>query len=169
MYSKNGFTLVEILLVISLLGLIASVFISSNMTGYKVFVFSSSQVNLQHYSRIISNRIAGYIREAKELEFNLANGDLISIILSNDLNKERNYEGIAFGLVNEQVYYRKKRVNGNWGYRNTFSHDEQLKIKDLTFSYLEDQEIVVMDISIKNQDLAQKYSFSERFFLRNEI
>jgi len=83
MRDKNGFTLIEIILAIAIIGLIITALFNINMAGFNFLNYNQDRVELQNQARLITTNLEKYIRNgvfAKEIY----NKKALVIITPND-------------------------------------------------------------------------------------
>ena len=96
--NKDGFTLIELILVIAIIGIIASFLGSPLITGFNFFQMDINNINVQEDLRFTSNMIITYSKFAKSISLiNSAPGSYASgescIILENGKIKYKNSGG----------------------------------------------------------------------------
>ena len=83
MRDKNGFTLIEIILAIAIIGLVITALFNINMAGFNFLNYNQDRVELQNQARLITTNLEKYIRNgvfAKEIY----NKKALVIITPND-------------------------------------------------------------------------------------
>jgi len=80
MKKNNGFTLIEVLVSIAVLGLIITALFNINIAGFKFMNYNQDRVELQRQSRVIMLNLEKQIRSGSDITINL-DGD---IVLSGD-------------------------------------------------------------------------------------
>jgi len=78
MTKKEGFTIIEILISIVILGLIVTVLFNINIAGFKFLSYNQDVVELQNQARIINNSLERQIRKANKIEINSNNEIVLS-------------------------------------------------------------------------------------------
>lgn len=92
MNKNKGFTLIEILIALVIIGLILTALFNINLAGFKFLAYNQDRVELQNQARIINNNFERQIRKASDIEINSNNeivlsGGNIKIYVKDDVAK----------------------------------------------------------------------------------
>ena len=66
----NGFTLIEVLVSIAVLGLVITALFNINIAGFRFMAYNQDRVDLQDQARIINNNLERQIRKASNIDVN---------------------------------------------------------------------------------------------------
>ncbi len=154
---NHGFTLIEVVIAVAIIGVILSAIFSFYFSGWDVFDFSREKIKFQRDHRLIELWISRYARKAVEINDNPAGDDEVRLLYPVDGNED----GIGFGLNSDGYFYYHKRVSGTWENKKQIS---DLKGKNLSFLFSDNLLTVNMTLLNKNGD--KEYSFSSKYFPR---
>lgn len=92
MNKNKGFTLIEILIALVIIGLVLTALFNINLAGFKFLAYNQDRVELQNQARIINNNFERQIRKASDIEINSNNeivlsGGNIKIYVKDDVAK----------------------------------------------------------------------------------
>ncbi|AZO95687.1 type II secretion system protein [Halocella sp. SP3-1] len=166
--SESAFTLIEVLLAVSIIALLTTVIYSAFLSSTVVLDFNREKLNIQQDHRIIVDRIAPYIRMAKTVTINNSynsNQDKVRFTFSTIEAGSGDYNGIGFGIKNDgELYYRKKIAdsegNFNWGNRITFISSKANK-----FELSKNNKMITITVELEEKD-GESYTFVEEFYRR---
>ena len=169
----DGFTLLEIILAISIIGIIISVVFSANLTGFKVFNFNRNTINAQQTARVIFSRINPYIRSATIVDTSnftadeMVDDELTIYFPERDKDTEDSYHGMIYGLKdNGEFFYKKIYTDNSTSNRMSLNSGEIVKIQNLSFSYKDNKKLLKVKLIIDAGSLKERI-FVERIFLRS--
>ena len=100
MKNRNGFTLIEVLASIVIIGLIISVLFNINIAGFQFVAYNQDRVELQNQARLITSNLEKQIRQsqaAKVISVDSSDG------LALDIPDEISLNNIVFFLNNNQL------------------------------------------------------------------
>ena len=115
LYNKNnkGFTLLEVMIVILIMGVIVTIVANMNISGFRVWNFNQEKIAIQQSNRVILDRISPYIRSATEI---ISTGNILEIRIPVISDGSKDLHGMEFGLNNnDQFYYRKVFTDDSLG------------------------------------------------------
>lgn len=164
---EDGFTLIEIILAISIVGIIISTVFSANITGFRVLNFNRSTIDAQQAARIIFSRMNPYIRSAVEIDRTNFPYELKMKFPEKVDSSGNNYHGMIYGIKdNGEFFYKKVYTDGSTSYRMSLTSEEIVKINDIIFAYNKIKKLLKITLVINAGNLKEKY-FVEKIFLRN--
>src|SRR6056297_3952655 len=85
MRENNGFTLLEIILAIAIIGLVITALFNINMAGFNFLNYNQDRVELQNQARLITTNLEKYIRNGVFAK-DIYNKKALVIITPNDSN-----------------------------------------------------------------------------------
>ncbi|HCW52355.1 MAG TPA: hypothetical protein DG753_01130 [Clostridium sp.] len=91
---SDGFTLLELLIVLALTGIIMSIVISMFMKGNKVFANSNTKTTLQMDAKDIQEKISDICMQANSIDYvkgNVENDEITELVLKLDQNGNEAY------------------------------------------------------------------------------
>ena len=170
----DGFTLLEIILAISIIGIIISVVFSANLTGFKVFNFNRNTIDAQQTARVIFSRINPYIRSATKVDTSnftadeMVNDELKIYFPERDKDTANSYHGMIYGLKdNGEFFYQKIYTDlSKSSNRMSLNSGEIVNIQNVSFSYKENKKLLKIKLIVDAGYLTERI-FVERIFLRN--
>lgn len=161
---EEGFTLIEIILAIAILGMLSIVLYNALYAGQRAYDFQEERINIQQVHRIIIDRISPFIREAVYIDDDPTGDNELIILFNNNLsNNDSDYAGLAYCLNsrNEFSYKKKYASTLNWStIRNSITN---VKAKNLDFIY--NNGIITMNYILIGKD-GQEYNFTNKFYPR---
>ena len=107
MIKNEGFTLIEIMVSIAIVGLILSALFNINVAGFRFLDYNRDRVGLQNQARLISTNFERQIRKASSITINTdmtLNGDTTFFVQNNTLkvnDSAGNVSTITDPVVNE--------------------------------------------------------------------
>ena len=109
MLKNDGFTLVELLISIAIIGLIITALFNINIAGFKFLAFNRDRVELQQQARLISTNLERQIRKANSITVNgnvTLNGNIIFYVQNNRLilDDNGNVTNITDPVVNDHEF-----------------------------------------------------------------
>ncbi len=163
---EKGFTLIEVLIAISIIGIIFTSIANSNITGFRVWNFNQEKIDVQQVGRIILARIGPYIRSTTEIDTTSLPDELhIKFPTRTDGNKD--YNGMTFGVKNSgEFFYRKHYTDGSNSNRMSITSSNNIIVKDLMFSYNSNKQIVGLEFTLE-KNFIDDYIVIDRIYLRN--
>lgn len=168
MYKKNeeGFTLLEILITISIIGIIFLGVANINLTGYSVLNFTQDKIDNQQINRIIMARIRPYIRTTTDIDISKLPEQLF-IKFPTRTGGSHDYNGMTFAVkADHEFYYQKHYSDGTFGNRMSITSSNNLLIKNLSFTYFNHKKVVEIKYTIEKNGI-KDYTVVDRIFLRN--
>lgn len=148
MKKNNGFTLIEVLVSIAIIGLIITALFNINIAGFRFMAYNQDRVELQNQARIINNTLERQIRRATDAdipsdsdnEIVLSSGSVIIYVDENvtpmqlkmdDAGGTKNItdkiiDGYSFIPINDndenRIYFEFELIRGKSSYiiKNTF-------------------------------------------------
>lgn len=165
---EKGFTLIEVLIAIAIVGIIFAAIANSNIMGFRVWNFNQEKIDIQQVSRIILDRIRPYIRAVTEIDTSYLPDDLY-IKFPTRTDEGKNYNGITFGLrENGEFFYQKHYTDPDEPFSNQMSitSSDNIIIKDLIFNYDSSKKIVEIQFTLEKNGV-NDYTVVDSIFLRN--
>lgn len=163
MKKQEGFTLIEVLLSLTIISIVSFVVYSSYFSAVGVSDYNQDKIDFQQLHRIINLRISPYVRMADKIEI-LDAGQRMQLSIPLQTDGSTNYNKIEFGInSSNNLYYRKHGSMGWFPNKNTFIYE---KITD--FSIKLDNDIIIMTVTIEN-DNGDSYTFTNNFYPRVSI
>ena len=109
MLKNDGFTLVELLISIAIIGLIITALFNINIAGFKFLAFNRDRVELQQQARLISTNLERQIRKANSITVNgnvTLNGNIIFYVQNNRLilDDNGNVTNITDPIINDYEF-----------------------------------------------------------------
>ena len=148
MTKKEGFTIIEILISIVILGLIITVLFNINIAGFKFLSYNQDVVELQNQARIINNSMERQIRKANKIEINTNN----EIVLS---------DGDVKIYVDETVDPMRLKLENSSGIKNITDKI----IEEYTFT-MEDADSGLIYFYFKLKKDKSTYEIQNKFYPR---
>jgi len=100
MKNKNGFTLIEVLASIVIIGLIISVLFNINIAGFQFVAYNQDRVELQNQARLITSNLEKQIRQSQATKvISVDSKDGLAL----DIPDEISSNNIVFFLNNNQL------------------------------------------------------------------
>lgn len=166
MKKEQGFTLIEVLISLSIIAIIFVAIINSNIMGFRVLHFNQEKIDNQQLSRIIMSRIRPYIRLTTEIDTSYL-PDQLHIKFYPQLNEDRDYNGMTFGLKeNAEFFYQKHYLDGSLSNQMSITSSDNILVKNLSFSYLVGQKTIEISFTLENRFVSD-YKVVDRILLRN--
>ncbi len=167
----DGFTLLEIMLAISIVGIIISIVFSANLTGFRVLNFNRNTIDAQQAARTIFSRVSPNIRSATKVDTSNFTDDELKIYFpERDKDTEDSYHGMIYGIKENGEFFYKKIYTDLTKTSNKMSltSEEVVKIQDISFYFPDNgsSKILQVELIIDSGSLKEKI-FVERIFLRN--
>lgn len=168
---EMGFTLLEIIIVISITGLIGAAVFNTYFSSWETVNFNQNKMGIQQAHRLILSRIKPYIREARKVEINAAQDKLIIMF------DEKNIEGSSFnlfeyGVIENEFYLKKGYYDGttsNWENISTISKKENIAVSKPVFNYNQQNQMLVISLTLSVPGkYVDDYTFTDSVYLRNE-
>jgi len=143
--NRNGFTLVELLITLSLLGIVLSIVFNFFFYGQNSFQIGEKQSNVQREVRLASNRITGEIRNAVELTF-----------VSSSATDQYNY------IVYDQTKKTLKIIS-----KGSTIYETYPVISNVTYKIYPVNGKYVLEFTIEGTEGSQKYITRSEVYLVN--
>ena len=163
MKSQKGLTLIELLISITLLGLLLGVFTSVYTNGVKVYQREFKQANLQNENRIVLDRIISDIKQAYSVDQTSTATSLILLLPAIDEDGDILYEGDDQFKTDQFIYLKSGQSLVKIIAPDIDSTREAVdktildKVSSLTFTYLPDLETAEqIEVTLQTQDTAGK-------------
>ncbi|WP_041607761.1 prepilin-type N-terminal cleavage/methylation domain-containing protein [Halobacteroides halobius] len=151
---NQGFTLVELLVVLVMISIVSIIIIDIHSIGWKFYQFNYQQVNLQQQARLIISQLEEQIRQADKLRIK---SDFELIIKQGKQKYIRYY----FNSKQETVYYQVIDGLGAWP-GSRWDNIDKLSIafeevKEIKFKQSANQ-VIIIDLILANQNQSYKLS-----------
>lgn len=163
----EGFTLLEVLLTLGIIGIIFASLSTVNITGFQVWNFNREKIEVQQLTRRIMGRITPYIRVTTEIDQSYLSEQLKIKFAPRTDNSGNTYQGMIFGLNTDgQFYYRKIYENDPLSDEIFLSSANDIIISDLSFVYHSNLKVIEIQFTLET-DVSQDYTLIDRIYLRN--
>jgi type II secretory pathway pseudopilin PulG len=151
-YQEEGFTLLEIFLVIFLLAIVSGLFYNSYFDGTRSFAFNKNRIEIQRAQDVTNRWLSRYIRIADVSDINTNGGDQLYFdTITDPVNS------IGYYIDNDNLYLD---INGN---------KRQIcdcKFQDISFNYSSSLNVVEFSATIIIDENREPYTFSSIFYPR---
>jgi prepilin-type N-terminal cleavage/methylation domain-containing protein len=145
--NNKGFTLVELLVTLALLGIVISIYSSLYYSGYKSYKNTQGNIDIEQNVRYVMNYIINQIDKGPTLINIIDNG--------HGLNIDGNY--IQFDTINNKIYLDQNR-----------GHEIATNISEFNVK-LKNSNVLNIEIVGQNKDGTGEFSLSTDIFLRKSV
>lgn len=168
--SEKGFTLIEFIFVIAIIGIISISVYNAFFGGVKVFNFTQEKINFQQIQRVILSSLSPYIKETKIIDLDPPDNDKLRIYFNKKKptsDPDDFFDGLAYGITGDgEFYYRKRWTDRSstpyWGNRVTITEPI---VKEVSFAF--DKNLVTINVILVDKTWNKEYSFSDSFYIRS--
>ncbi len=147
--NNEGFTFLEILLVILIIAIVIPVIFNINMSGWRIWFFNQDRIEFQRAHRVIDLTVGKYARKAYFINDNYGVNGELKLIYAGD--------SIVFGQNDDGYFYYAK----DSGVSRTFS---TFRINAISYNYSQSDKILTFSITLTDGE--QEYSFTDKYFPR---
>ena len=174
---ENGFTLIEVLIVVSILGILGTAITNMFLAGWESSQYNQQQLSLKTEERVILNRLKQELIRSREVD--TKDGSELLIKITNDSDKvpekclKYNVEDHIFKMWQTDVTSYTEQEgkwpdtdpNSSWGSAIELTQDI---VVAANYVYQPDENIVQIDISLTGDDDFSEadYRIQEQVFLR---
>jgi len=166
---ETGFTLIEVLIVLAVMGIVGTAIYNVHITGWKAWKFNQTQLNLHQEGRIAMMKMAKRVREATELR---QDGNELVI-------KEKDFDNdtisyVRYSLANNKLYLQTDSDDSNWSAVSKQPITTEI-VSDITFNGVDgdgDEKLDSVEIDLTLSDDSgvsngQTYELQNNVHLRN--
>ena len=164
--NRNGFTLIEVLVSIVIIGLIITAVFNINIAGWKFLNYNQDRVDLKSQARLASTNLERKIRSSIEVESSnnsISDDGKNELVLSNgDTDNDGNTNYTVFYVESNRL--KMGNINGAVNYSNLFNKRNIIDevIQDYEFTVSDNLVYFYFDLEKDNVS----YQISNKFYPR---
>mgnify|MGYP006296897341 CR=1 FL=1 len=161
-YQEEGFTLIEILIVLAIMGLVMTAVYSLHLTGWQVWNFNQQKVSNHQAGMIMMTRLMKDIRAASEVIIK-DNGSDLRLKISD--NSETDY--VRY-VVDDNYLYYAKHEGIEWPTRwNLDRRITDVVVNNFKCVKQEENNKILITINLSLGTGKEKYTLQNQVYLRN--
>lgn len=163
--NNAGFTLMELIITIAILGIVGGVIVVFLQTSTKSYESTDKEVNIQYDAQVILNQIGSYILDADEGFYQTDN----TVYIYSNGESALDIEILSWDAEKQELYYEKKQQR-NYNQETVVEKTtlaQNVSDFSMDFSKVEKEQKVDARLELQNND--KNFSATATWNLRNKI